>query len=50
MINVMKALLCLFLAAPLAGAQAQIFPSTRWADPDQIRLNVEFPGEGYQAN
>jgi hypothetical protein len=36
------------LFAPLAGAD--IAPETRWADPTRVRLDVEFPGDGYHAS
>lgn len=39
----------LVLALPLLAA-ADITPATRWADPTRVRLDVEFPGEGYQAS
>lgn len=29
---------------------AQVDESTRWADPSRVRLDVEFPGQGYQAS
>ena len=34
----------------ISQAEAQIRPETRWADPDQAQLHVEFPGDGYHAN
>lgn len=40
-------LLALLLTA--ASALAGITPETRWADPSQVNLDVEFPGEGYHA-
>ena len=36
------------LFTPLAGAD--IGPETRWADPTRVRLDVEFPGDGYHAS
>jgi len=30
-------------------ALAQLPPETRWADPSSVRLDVEFPGDGYHA-
>jgi hypothetical protein len=43
------AVLVLVLAVPLL-ATADITPTTRWADPTRVRLDVEFPGEGYHAS
>jgi len=39
----------LFSAIPASGVQAELPPATRWADPSSVRLDVEFPGEGYHA-
>lgn len=33
-----------------AVAGADITPATRWADPNRVRLDVEFPGDGYHAS
>ena len=41
------ALLWLLTGAP---AGADITPETRWADPNRVRLDVEFPGDGYHAS
>lgn len=45
-------LLAIFMAVMVfpAAAIAQIKPETRWADPDQVALTIEFPGEGYNAD
>jgi hypothetical protein len=37
------------LALPLT-AVAELPADTRWADPSSVRLDVDFPGNGYQAN
>ena len=29
---------------------AGLSPETRWADPSRVRLDIEFPGNGYHAN
>jgi hypothetical protein len=42
-------LLCVCLLACLAPARAELAPETRWADPSSVRLDVEFPGDGYHA-
>lgn len=42
------AVLVWLLLTPAAGAE--IAPDTRWADPSRVRLDVEFPGDGYQAS
>jgi hypothetical protein len=34
----------------VASSGADIAPGTRWADPTRVRLDVEFPGEGYHAS
>ena len=39
----------LFLAVTVPSAWAELAPETRWADPSSVRLNVEFPGDGYHA-
>lgn len=39
----------LFCAAFVSLAQAGLPAATRWADPSTVRLDVEFPGEGYHA-
>lgn len=31
------------------AARADLPPGTRWADPSSVRLDVEFPGDGYHA-
>lgn len=31
------------------SARAELPPETRWADPSSVRLDVEFPGDGYHA-
>ena len=41
------ALLTLVIAVP---ALAQPSQETRWADPSSVRLDVDFPGNGYHAN
>jgi hypothetical protein len=33
-----------------AVALAQIGETTRWADPSRVKLDVEFPGDGYHAS
>jgi hypothetical protein len=42
-------LLALMLVLP-ATLLADLPAETRWADPSGVRLNIEFPGEGYDAN
>ena len=42
----LSVLLLLSLATPV---QAELPPETRWADPSSVRLDVEFPGNGYHA-
>lgn len=39
----------LWFAIPLVVA-ADITATTRWADPTRVKLDVEFPGDGYHAN
>jgi hypothetical protein len=39
----------LWFAIPLVAA-ADITATTRWADPTRVKLDVEFPGDGYHAN
>jgi hypothetical protein len=39
----------LWLTIPSVGA-ADITATTRWSDPTRVRLDVEFPGDGYHAN
>ena len=39
-------ILLLFSAMPVL---AELPPETRWADPSSVRLDVEFPGNGYHA-
>ena len=43
-------LLLVFILLFTAAAQADLPPETRWADPSSVRLNVEFPGDGYHAS
>ena len=40
---------CLFFVTCAGPAQAELQPATRWADPSSVRLDVEFPGDGYHA-
>jgi len=42
-------LLFLCLLAWALPAPAELPPQTRWADPSSVRLDVEFPGNGYHA-
>lgn len=42
-------LLFLCLLAWWMPAPADLPPQTRWADPSSVRLDVEFPGNGYHA-
>ena len=37
----------LLLSLPIA---AELPPETRWADPSSVRLDVDFPGNGYHAS
>ena len=39
----------LWSALPLVAA-AEITAATRWADPTRVKLDVEFPGDGYHAD
>ncbi|MEE8340347.1 MAG: hypothetical protein V3R56_09400 [Xanthomonadales bacterium] len=41
--------LVFLLALPLP-AVAELPPETRWADPSSVRLDVDFPGDGYHAS
>lgn len=42
-------LLLVFMLAISATLQAELPAETRWADPSNVQLNVEFPGDGYHA-
>lgn len=44
------ALLFLLALAVPPGLQAELPAETRWADPSSVKLNVEFPGDGYHAS
>lgn len=44
----LSAALLWLLTAAVSGAD--ITPATRWADPTRVRLDVEFPGDGYHAS
>jgi hypothetical protein len=37
-------------ALNLSAAEADIAAETRWADPQSVKLDVQFPGDGYHAN
>jgi hypothetical protein len=40
-----------FMVLAASGSlEADLPAETRWADPSHVQLNVEFPGNGYQAN
>jgi hypothetical protein len=41
--------LLLFAVAWTSQALAALPASTRWADPSSVRLDIEFPGQGYHA-
>lgn len=41
--------LLLLLSAALTAA-TELAPETRWADSSRVRLDIEFPGDGYHAN
>jgi len=41
--------LVLLLVLPLTVVAA-LLPDTRWADPSSVRLDVDFPGNGYHAS
>lgn len=43
----LAALLC--FAIPLVAA-ADITATTRWSDPTRVKLDIEFPGDGYHAD
>jgi len=47
--NFFAALLLLSGLIYWADAEAELPPETRWADPSSVRLDVEFPGNGYHA-
>lgn len=38
------------LLAVAALSAAELARETRWADPSRVRLDIEFPGNGYHAN
>ena len=40
-------LMLLVLSLPVV---AELPPETRWADPSSVRLDVDFPGNGYHAS
>jgi hypothetical protein len=40
---------CLSMLVALVPAHAELPAKTRWADPSSVRLEVEFPGNGYHA-
>lgn len=44
----LAAMLVMLLPGP--NAAAGITAETRWADPSLVKLDVEFPGDGYHAN
>jgi len=44
-----RLLLAFMLVMPLA-LLADLPPETRWADPSGVQLDVDFPGDGYDAN
>ena len=39
-----------FLLVVFLPVVAELPPQTRWADPSSIRLDVNFPGDGYHAS
>ena len=39
-----------FLLLPSLPVVAELSPETRWADPSSVRLDVDFPGNGYHAS
>jgi hypothetical protein len=39
-----------FLLLPSLPVVAELPPETRWADPSSVRLDVDFPGNGYHAS
>jgi hypothetical protein len=39
-----------FLLLPSLPLVAELPPETRWADPSSVRLDVDFPGNGYHAS
>lgn len=43
------AIIALAWFAPVTVA-AELPAETRWADPSRVKLDIEFPGEGYHAN
>lgn len=40
---------CFLILLSVGAVQADLAPGTRWADPSSVRLDVEFPGNGYHA-
>jgi len=40
----------IFLLVLTLPAVAELRPETRWADPSSVRLDVDFPGNGYHAS
>lgn len=47
--NIRHLLVAALLMATSLPALAALSPETRWADPSQVNLDVEFPGNGYHA-
>ena len=41
--------LLVFMLAISTTLQAELPAETRWADPSNVQLDVEFPGDGYHA-
>ena len=39
-----------FLLLPSLPVVAELPPEIRWADPSSVRLDVDFPGNGYHAS
>ena len=47
----LRACFCLLVILALSfPVVAETLPDTRWADPSSVRLDVDFPGNGYHAN
>ena len=46
-VRVFSPVFFLLLSLPVA---AELPPETRWADPSSVRLDVDFPGNGYHAS
>ena len=44
-----QSMIILILLITAQPAWADISPETRWADPSAVKLDVEFPGDGYHA-